>query len=288
MPTGDPAAKDKKDDGTLEMERVTTDSSWMDDWRVTSRYPGPANEKSLARHYVPDHVFIDKPNDEAQLVLYTDRLRNKTQQAGEVYFSEALVESISMRVSARITGARGAVAGFFTYFNDTQESDIELLTRDEDNRVHFSNQPTENATTSTTIPGTTHNETRSGSFREWTVYRLDWLRGQGLSAWYINGKLAKTSRVNVPVTPSTVYINMWSSGSSFSGLMDYGTNATLEIRWIQMAFNASAKVKNDPKGGFVCPVEDGVADPSSAGAKLNGGLWLCAWLLLVSVAAVAS
>ncbi|KAM0339663.1 hypothetical protein ACHAPU_010845 [Fusarium lateritium] len=229
---------------------------------------------------------MDKSDDEAQLVLYTDRLRNKTQQAGEVYFSETLVESISMRVSARITGASGAVAGFFTYFNDTQESDIEVLTRDEDNRVQFSNQPTENTTTSTTIPGTTHNETRSGSFQEWTVYRLDWLRDQDLSAWYINGKLAKTSQVNVPITPSTVYVNMWSSGGSFSGLMEYGTNATLEIRWIQMAFNTSVKVGNIPEDGVVCPVEDGVIDPSSTGTKFTGGLGLWSWLLLISVAAV--
>ncbi|KAM0288733.1 hypothetical protein ACHAO9_006796 [Fusarium lateritium] len=252
MPSGDPAASDREEDGPLEIGKVITDSSWMDDWRTTSRYPGPVNDMSLARHYVPGHVFIDKPQDEAQMVLYTNRLRNNTQQGGEVYFTEALVDSISLRVKARVTGAPGAVAGFFTYFNDTQDSDIEVLTQDEDNRVHYSNQPTENTTISTTIPGTTHNETRSGSYQDWTVYRLDWLRDQGLSAWYIDGKLAKTSRVNVPVTPSTVYINMWSSGGSFSGRMDYGANATLEIQWIQMAFNASGvEVKSTPRDGIL-------------------------------------
>jgi hypothetical protein len=204
-----------------------------------------------------------------------------------VYFSEALVDSLSLRVKARITGASGAVAGFFTYFNDTQESDIEVLTRDEDNRVHYSNQPTENTTTMTTVPGTTHNKTRSGSYQDWTVYRLDWLRDQGLSAWYIDDKLEKTSRVNVPVTPSTVYINMWSSGASFSGRMDYGTNATLEIQWIQMAFNASSvAVKNVPRNGIVCAVEDGTADPSSAGARLATVFGVQACLLVITVVIV--
>ncbi|KIL85967.1 hypothetical protein FAVG1_10936 [Fusarium avenaceum] len=269
MPLGDPAASDREEAGSLEISKVTTDSSWMDDWKITSRYPNAANEKSLARHYVPNHVFIDKHADEAQLALYTDRLRNDTQQAREVYFSEALVDSVSLRLKARITGAPGAVAGFFIYFNDTQKSDIEVLTRDEDNRIHYSNQPTENSTTGTTIPGTTHNETRSGSYQDWTVYRLDWLRLQGLSAWYIDGKLGKTSRVNVPVTPSTVYINMWSSGASYSGRMDYGTNATLEIQWIQMAFNASSvAVKNLQRDETVCTVEDGTAYPSSAGTRV--------------------
>jgi hypothetical protein len=215
--------------------------------------------------------FLDKPEDETQLVLYTDRLRNETQQAGEVYFSEALVDSISLRVYARVSGSSGAVAGFFTYFNDTQESDIEVLTRDEDNRVHFSNQPTENTTTWTAIPGSTHNESRSGSFRDWTVYRLDWLREQGLTAWYIDGKLVKTSEMNVPVTPSTVYINMWSNGGSFSGRMGYNANATLEVQWIQMAFNASGLGSEKDRGsrsGSVCLLEDGKAEPTSSGVKI--------------------
>jgi hypothetical protein len=58
MPSGDPAASDRKEADSLEMGKVTTDSSWMKDWRITSRYPGAANEKALARHYVSDHVFM--------------------------------------------------------------------------------------------------------------------------------------------------------------------------------------------------------------------------------------
>jgi hypothetical protein len=200
-----------------------------------------------------------------------------------VYFSEALVDSISLRVYARITGSSGAVAGFFTYFNDTQESDIEVLTREEEDRVHFSNQPTENTTTWTTISGSTHNVTRSGSFEDWTLYRLDWLREQGLSAWYIDGKLLKTSQMNVPVMPSTVYINMWSNGGSFSGRMDYNTNAALEIQWIQMAFNASGvKAEHDRDSGTVCLVEDGKAEPRSSGVKLVMASELWAFVLIAA------
>lgn len=198
-------------------------------------------------------------------------MKNETQQAGEVYFSEAVVDSISLRVYARISGNPGAVAGFFTYFNDTQESDIEVLTKEADDRVQFSNQPTENSTTWATIPGSTHNETRSGSYRDWTIYRLDWLRDQDLTAWYIDGKLIKTSEMNVPITPSTVYINMWSNGGSFSGRMDYNANATLEVKWIQMAFNASgveAEKVRKAGSGSVCSIEDGKAEPTSSAVKM--------------------
>ncbi|RSL92362.1 hypothetical protein CEP52_013842 [Fusarium oligoseptatum] len=285
LPTGDPAAEDRKEPDTLAVSKLTNDSSWTDDWRVTIKYQGQASEKVLARHYVSDHVYMDKPDDEAQLSLYTDRLKNDTQQAGEVYFSQALVDSISLRVYARISGSPGAVAGFFTYFNDTQESDIEVMTRDEENRVHFSNQPTENTTTWTTIPGSTHNLTRSGSMHDWTVYRLDWLREQKKSAWYIDGELKKESEMNVPVVPSTVYINMWSNGGSFSGEMEVGANATLEIQWIQMAFNASdVEAESVPQGSLICSIEDGTAEPSAA-ARFGSspGSWAA---VLLAVAAV--
>jgi hypothetical protein len=37
MPSGDPAASDREEAGSLEIVKVTTDSSWMDDWKITSR-----------------------------------------------------------------------------------------------------------------------------------------------------------------------------------------------------------------------------------------------------------
>ncbi|KAJ4138788.1 hypothetical protein NW768_002661 [Fusarium equiseti] len=285
--TGDPAAENREQPDVLAASRLISNSSWRDDWKVTVKYQGQPNEKTLARHYVADHVFLDKPGDDTQLVLYTDRLRNETQQAGEVYFSESLVDSMSLRVYARISGGPGAVAGFFTYYNDTQETDIEVLTKEEEDRVQFSNQPTENKTTWTTIPGSTHNETRSGSYRDWTVYRLDWLREQGLTAWYIDGRLMKTSEMHVPVTPSTVYINMWSNGGSFSGRMGYNTNATLEIGWIQMAFNMSGvetETDRENGSGSVCSIEDGKAEPTSSGVKMGMVSWL--WTLSLVVISI--
>lgn len=38
-------------------------------------------------------------------------------------------------------GAAGAVAGLFTYEDGQNESDIEILTRDDPNEIRYSNQP---------------------------------------------------------------------------------------------------------------------------------------------------
>jgi beta-glucanase (GH16 family) len=47
----------------------------------------------------------------------------------------------STRIRARITGDSGAVAGMFYYRDGTNESDIEVLTRDKHSVIHYTNQP---------------------------------------------------------------------------------------------------------------------------------------------------
>ncbi|KAK7416879.1 hypothetical protein QQX98_004937 [Neonectria punicea] len=123
------------------------------------------------------------------LSLNTTRLRNNTQLGGEIFYHEADVTGISLRVSARVSGGPGAVAGFFMYHNDTQESDVEILTRDGTTRVHFSNQPTADAR-DYQIPGATFNESLPYKpSHDWTVYRLDWLPHDSTNVWYVDGKV---------------------------------------------------------------------------------------------------
>lgn len=52
---------------------------------------------------------------------------------------------------------------------------------------------------------------------EWNVYRMDWLPGS--TSWYINGKLAGEIKVQVPKDPTTLILNMWGDGGSWSGDM---------------------------------------------------------------------
>ncbi|XPS71823.1 hypothetical protein M3J09_004000 [Ascochyta lentis] len=81
------------------------------------------------------------------LTLRTTRLSKQTQLAAELNYMERDVTHASIRLSGRVRGTSGAVAGFFTYRNDTVESDIEILTRDPASQVRYSNQPTEDPNT---------------------------------------------------------------------------------------------------------------------------------------------
>lgn len=215
-------------------------------------------------------------DDKGFLALNTSRLQNNTQLGGEIFFRPADVDAVSLRVAPRVYGAPGAVAGFFTYFNDTQESDIEILTRDDGSRVHLTNQPTLDRKDNI-IPNTTFNESLpfERTSNDFAVYRLDWLPSLNMSVWYVDGEVLKTSQVNVPVASSTLMIDMWSNAGFWSGQMPVWGEAVLEIAWIEMLFNASTlTVEDAPKGGKVC-----LMDKSSKGARL--GLSQKSWSMVV-------
>jgi beta-glucanase (GH16 family) len=190
---------------------------------------------------------------------------------------------LSLRVFARVNGPPGAVAGFFTYRDDTAESDIEILTRDPPTQAHFSNQPTEDPR-GNPVPGASVNVSISPSggwdVRGWAVYRLDWLPGR--SVWYANGERVAETDVNVPYAQSMVILNMWSSGGSFSGLMRVNETAYLDVGWIEMAYNISSSAGSRP-GGVRCSIDKTVGNPvPSAGLRKVGdvSLWSLFSLLM--------
>lgn len=70
--------------------------------------------------------------------------------------------------------------------------------------------------------------------------------------------MLKASETNIPVTASTLMIDMWSNGGSWSGKMPIWGEANLEIEWIELAFNASTlEAQNAPKKGIVCMIDQG-------------------------------
>lgn len=179
------------------------------------------------------------------------KLPNGTQLAAELDYTEHNVKYASIRVMARVHGASGAVAGIFTYYNDTTESDVELRTRDPLTQVHLSNQPTTDPSTTEAIPGATFTRPLE-DYRKWNVYRLDWIHGR--SAWYINGIESASTEVNVPETPSSIILNMWSNGGDFSRSMQPGDEAWFEVQWIELLYNTTA-MASEGQEGDICSVE---------------------------------
>jgi hypothetical protein len=225
-----------------------------------------------------------KLNYTSYLSLNTERVDDKTQDSGEITFKEFNASYASMRVSGRIHGAPGAVAGIFTYLNDTQESDIELFTRAPAQYIQYSNQPSSSGEPDwIDIPGATVNVTmpHAKKYTDWHIHRLDWTPGR--SVFFLDDEQLNTTTLHVPVAdpPSGLYIDMWSANSTWSGSMDIGKNATFDIQWIELMFNTTKPLKTGT-GPRVCAVEQGTV----VTARQSGGIRLC--VSLWSMTAIAT
>jgi hypothetical protein len=221
------------------------------------------------------------------LTLRTRKLTTGAQLAAEIQYSEYNVSHASIRLAGRVRGDSGAVAGISTHHNDTAKSDVEILTRDRANQVHFSNQPTASTQTGSAIPDSSFNVSLSNRFvtSAWNIYRLDWTPTR--SAWYVNGAQAADTQVNVPEVESAVVINMWSNGGPLSGEMRAGGEALFDIRWIELLFNTTGSVTSRDTPGNLCSVEASPGSPvtvkSGSSHRISGrsGKITTCWLFLV-------
>jgi beta-glucanase (GH16 family) len=191
-------------------------------------------------------------------------------------------------MSARIHGASGAIAAFFTYHNDTAESDIEIPTGGTSNELHCSNQPTTDPDTDVPIQGSTYNVSMADHLptSAWNNYRLDWVPER--SAWYVNGAQSADTKVNVPNAESMIILNLWSNGGNFSGRMDEGEEAWFDIQWVELLFNTTGSSNTQSKG-TVCEVESALGSPVPNAAPAPCG-WMsasCFWWMIGMVSAVS-
>jgi hypothetical protein len=193
----------------------------------------------------------------------------------------------SIRMSARVHGAGGAIAGFFTYHNDTNESDIEIRTGSDSDEIHCSNQPTTDPDTDVPIQGSTFNVSMSDKLptSTWNNYRLDWVPGR--SAWYTNGAQSADTEVNVPGAESKIILNIWSNGGIFSGRMDTGNEAWFDIQWVELVFNTTS-ASNTQSGGTACSVESALGSPVPSASSYPYGRTASSFWWMVGIVAAVS
>ncbi|SPQ23508.1 2fc42d3a-522a-4e46-978d-7b12d4082f31 [Thermothielavioides terrestris] len=236
----------------------------------------------------PNNIYIEQDNGATHLTLRT--VRHATfQSAAEIESQSQGFQFLSVRMRARTTGAKGAVTAMFTYrppptpLNTqlVQEADLEIRTQDPPMYVQYTNQPSWNSTGD--IPAATRNVTLPDGWRwsDWAEYRMDWTPGS--STWYVNGRLVSQITFQAPRDPSQVIFNSWSDGGSWSGPMQVGSQAYLQIQWIEMVYNST-----DPGAGRtggcrnICTIDEttklgtpalltGGSSPSQPGNPGNAG-----------------
>ena len=170
---------------------------------------------------------------EGAMSLLTKNDGTGLQQSADIYSKPSMLHG-SFRMHAQITGAPGAVAGFFTYLDAYNEQDIEILTNEADDQIHYTDH--DNGGTGTGNP--TLNTTFSGSRTNYNTYRLDWVPSK--ASFIANDGPAKVLTTAGPTKACTLNVNMWSAGEGWGGPMAPGGSATLNVQWIEAVYNPSA------------------------------------------------
>ncbi|KAK7535512.1 hypothetical protein IWX50DRAFT_630619 [Phyllosticta citricarpa] len=225
-------------------------TQFMNDWDIqnwTSNATAdfPVRMVNSARNvYITQSNASDTGNNDSAyptyLTMRVARLADFS-SASELANNQANMLHASVRMWARVVGAPGACAGFFTYYDDSNESDIEILTQYGSNEYQYTNQPSVNkagdeieaASINVTMPA----QDAGDDWTVWHEHRIDWLPHR--VNWYLDGKIVATNTYSVPRKPSALYLNMWSNGGSWSGNMSRGDSAEFHVQWVQMVFNTS-------------------------------------------------
>lgn len=292
---------------------------WTKHWTIqtwdNSRGAGQGFSNDATVHMInsPANIYVESDSsssgaNQTFLTMRTSRLGD-FQTAAEFEATSYNYQFLSLRVKARVVGSGGAVAGIFTYRNSSdpakvQEADIEVLTRDPPEYIQYTNQPSDLPDVGT-ITEATRNVSLPNSvkYSDWAVHRVDWTPER--SVWYVDGAEVANIAFQVPKDPSGVNFNMWSDGGSWSGNMTKGGDASLQIQWIEMVYNATDSTSERvyaPKAGLearagkksgachvVCSLDDDSTQPgnvkvvsvSSVASTTVASVWAAGFLSAV-------
>ncbi|KAI0386397.1 glycoside hydrolase family 16 protein [Hypomontagnella monticulosa] len=238
-------------------------TAWTSMWE-TQNWVGGSDNATLYSTYSKNNIYIESntdsnPSSKTFLTLRTYRHPAGNFQSGAEFDSVSPnYQYVSMRMYARTRGSSGGVTAMFTYRGgdteaDVQEADLEVLTREATNDVHYTNQPSTvdgvtrpNATVEVAIPGTWSN---------WRVHRYDWTPGS--SDWYVDGKKTASIQYQAPKDPATLIFNTWSDGGNWSGVMASGNSAVMQIQWIELIYNNTAEASKFAHCANVCTLDVG-------------------------------
>jgi hypothetical protein len=223
--------------------------NWESEWAQTWSVQNWSNEdESFPMQNSYNNVYIQDNDDD---VPASDTFLTMRTARGDGFQSAAEFESInkyqyaSMRMFARTVGSKGACTAMFTYLGgeklaDVQESDIEVLTNDAENVIHYTNQPSY-TDEGGEVEGASETVTLQNGVKwsNWGTHRLDWTSDEVL--WYVDGQQTAANSFQVPTDPAALMFNAWSNGADWTGTMPEGGVAYQQIQWIEILYGSADK-----------------------------------------------
>ncbi|KAF1989437.1 glycoside hydrolase family 16 protein [Aulographum hederae CBS 113979] len=249
-------------------------SPFTNDWSVQDWSKNATSSTPLHMTNSPDNIFVsqispsnsadtdpadDVPKNRASanttaLTLFTTRTPS-FQSTAELQSQTSDYLHASLRLRFRVIGAGGgsnggpdpgAVVGAFFYADDSNESDIEILTRDATSLYRFSNQPSvdkdgdaiaeaEVDVDLSALDGGSGGGNDTGDWTRFHDYRIDWSEHE--VTWWVDGIQRARNSYGVPKKPAGINLNVWGDGGEWSGEMEVGGVAGMEVEWVEVVFN---------------------------------------------------
>ncbi|KAI9375138.1 concanavalin A-like lectin/glucanase domain-containing protein [Aspergillus egyptiacus] len=251
-------------------DEAPDESTWEEDTIPLSQSPFSAEwqAQGWSREKTMDSIIPIMNSDEntffarhpqypntSQLVLRTTRFEDYSSTAeieshqGNFYYCSVRVRMrlMSKEAISRTPGdprpdvnhvPKGACAGIFTYRSATCESDLEFLTSDSPNTIHYANQPDYDYKNDSIIDGASKVVTTvPAPWSSWVTHRMDWF--PNVTRWYADDQLQANLSKSVPDRPSILALNLWTDGGIWTGDMVINESVYMGIEWIEIAYNAS-------------------------------------------------
>ncbi|KAJ6559116.1 hypothetical protein DFH09DRAFT_1161961 [Mycena vulgaris] len=144
-----------------------------------------------------------------------------------------------------LTEASNIHVGFFTYFSDTQEQDIEFLSSDSDyyQHLYYTNQPGQ-LPNSDPDPDAAKLVANRRSYRTFGVHRFDWLPTKTVYSYAgsNNGApITSTTTItkNVPTSSAEFVLNVWSNGDPLFSKGPPTADAIATVHYVHLYFNST-------------------------------------------------
>ncbi|KAF2496250.1 concanavalin A-like lectin/glucanase [Lophium mytilinum] len=249
---------------SLTPDHLTSDA-WNADWSIQSWNTSASSDAPLQRINLVENVGILTSDDSniTALTLNTFRNNSHTQFTAEIQSIQQNIKHASIRFHARVIGrngseaSKGACAGLFTFADDDNESDIEILTQDPMGTIRYTNQPSLSAS-GNEIPQSSITSTQLPPVSIFHTHRIDWLAHA--THWFLDASLVASSMYSVPRKPSGIFMNLWGDGGVWTGEMAQGGSAVLVVEWVEAVFNTSGPVAGRAEGCEVVCRVDGVRE----------------------------
>lgn len=293
----------------LDVEDISDGSGdELDDWEVQdwgTNATTRGTETLLAKQNDPSNAWIQGGLLQMRQKAYSDQDKadGKPVSIAEIVTRREDILYGSFRARYKIVVQKhtngGAVSGFFFYHGDASETDIEILTREDDTTVHYSQQPTYDYDTDTSNEDASLTDNLSVPWTELQEHRWDWR--PDITRFYQDGQEAAKLTINIPQRKGKIMINIWADGGNWSG-RPADKDVIMEIQTIELFFNTSLSHSGgdtnfnkacDTAGGYgntdtICVVEKGKNTTSSA-VHLQSWGWHSgmAWAVLILIISFA-